>query len=231
VIDKVVASADEAVADIPDGATLVVGGFGLCGIPENLIAALARSGVTGLTCASNNAGVDHWGLGLMLRTRQIRRMIASYVGENAEFERQYLAGELEVEFVPQGTLAERMRAGGAGIPAFYTPAGCGTAVAEGKEVREFDGRPYLLERALQGDFSLVAAWKGDRMGNLVFRKAARNFNPIAAAAGRICMAEVEELVESGALDPDQIHTPGVFVHRVVVAARQKRIEQRTVRNG
>jgi 3-oxoacid CoA-transferase subunit A len=167
----------------------------------------------------------------MLRTRQIRKMIASYVGENAEFERQYLAGELEVEFVPQGTLAERMRAGGAGIPAFYTPAGYGTVVAEGKEVREFDGRPYLLERALQGDFSLVAAWKGDRMGNLVFRKAARNFNPIAAGAGRICIAEVEELVELGALDPDQIHTPGVFVHRVVPAAREKRIEQRTVRNG
>jgi len=231
VIDKVVASADEAVADIPDNATLVVGGFGLCGIPENLIAALVRSGVKGLTCASNNAGVDPWGLGLMLRTRQIRKMIASYVGENAEFERQYLAGELEVEFVPQGTLAERMRAGGAGIPAFYTPAGYGTVVAEGKEVREFDGRPYLLERALQGDFSLVAAWKGDRMGNLVFRKAARNFNPIAAGAGRICIAEVEELVELGALDPDQIHTPGVFVHRVVPAAREKRIEQRTVRNG
>lgn len=230
-IDKVVASADEAVADIPDNATLVVGGFGLCGIPENLIAALVRSGVKGLTCASNNAGVDPWGLGLMLRTRQIRKMIASYVGENAEFERQYLAGELEVEFVPQGTLAERMRAGGAGIPAFYTPAGYGTVVAEGKEVREFDGRPYLLERALQGDFSLVAAWKGDRMGNLVFRKAARNFNPIAAGAGRICIAEVEELVELGALDPDQIHTPGVFVHRVVPAAREKRIEQRTVRNG
>jgi 3-oxoacid CoA-transferase A subunit len=231
VIDKVVASADEAVADIPDNATLVVGGFGLCGIPENLIAALVRSGVQGLSCASNNAGVDPWGLGLMLRTRQIRKMIASYVGENAEFERQYLAGELEVEFVPQGTLAERMRAGGAGIPAFYTPAGYGTVVAEGKEVREFDGRPYLLERALQGDFSLVAAWKGDRMGNLVFRKAARNFNPIAAGAGRICIAEVEELVELGALDPDQIHTPGVFVHRVVPAAREKRIEQRTVRNG
>jgi 3-oxoacid CoA-transferase A subunit len=231
VIDKVVASADEAVADIPDNATLVVGGFGLCGIPENLIAALVRSGVKGLTCASNNAGVDPWGLGLMLQTRQIRKMIASYVGENAEFERQYLAGELEVEFVPQGTLAERMRAGGAGIPAFYTPAGYGTVVAEGKEVREFDGRPYLLERALQGDFSLVAAWKGDRMGNLVFRKAARNFNPIAAGAGRICIAEVEELVELGALDPDQIHTPGVFVHRVVPAAREKRIEQRTVRNG
>ena len=230
-IDKVVASADEAVADIPDNATLVVGGFGLCGITENLIAALVRSGVKGLTCASNNAGVDPWGLGLMLRTRQIRKMIASYVGENAEFERQYLAGELEVEFVPQGTLAERMRAGGAGIPAFYTPAGYGTVVAEGKEVREFDGRPYLLERALQGDFSLVAAWKGDRMGNLVFRKAARNFNPIAAGAGRICIAEVEELVELGALDPDQIHTPGVFVHRVVPAAREKRIEQRTVRNG
>jgi 3-oxoacid CoA-transferase A subunit len=228
-MDKVVASAFDAVADIPDHATLVVGGFGLCGIPENLIAALVRTGVKGLTCASNNAGVDHWGLGLLLRSGQIRRMIASYVGENAEFERQYLAGELEVEFVPQGTLAERIRAGGAGIPAFFTPAGYGTPVAEGKEVRTFDGRPCLMERAIVGDFSLVAAWKGDRMGNLVFRKAARNFNPIAAAAGRICIAEVEELVPLGGLDPDQIHTPGVFVHRVVAAPREKRIEKRTVR--
>jgi len=224
-----VASVDLAVADIPDQATLVVGGFGLCGIPENLIAALVRRGVTGLTCVSNNAGVDGWGLGLLLGTRQIRKMVASYVGENAEFERQYLSGELEVEFVPQGTLAERMRAGGAGIPAFYTPAGVGTLVAEGKEARAFDGRPYLLERAIRGDFSLVAAWKADRMGNLVFRKAARNFNPMAATCGRICIAEAEELVEAGALDPDQIHTPGVFVHRVVVAPREKRIEQRTVR--
>ena len=228
-IDKVVASADEAVRDIPGSATLVVGGFGLCGIPENLIAALARSGVRGLTCASNNAGVDGWGLGLLLRHGQIRKMIASYVGENAEFERQYLSGELEVEFVPQGTLAERMRAGGAGIPAFFTPTGFGTPVAEGKEVRSFDGRPCLMERAIVGDFSLVAAWKGDRMGNLVFRKAARNFNPVAAGAGRVCIAEVEQLVPVGGLDPEQIHTPGVFVHRVVVAPREKRIEQRTVR--
>ena len=228
VIDKVVATADDAVRDIPDHATLVVGGFGLCGIPENLIAALVRKGVKGLTCASNNAGVDDWGLGLLLRNRQVRKMISSYVGENAEFERQYLAGELEVEFVPQGTLAERMRAGGAGIPAFFTPAGYGTPVAEGKEVREFDGRSFLLERAIVGDFSLVAAWRADRMGNLVFREAARNFNPLAAGAGRVCIAEVEELVEAGRLDPDQIHTPGVFVHRVVVAPRAKRIEKRTV---
>ena len=229
VINKVVASADEAVRDVPDHATLVVGGFGLCGIPENLIAALVRKGVKDLTCASNNAGVDDWGLGLMLGSRQIRKMIASYVGENGEFERQFFAGELEVEFVPQGTLAERMRAGGAGIPAFYTPAGYGTPVAEGKEIREFDGRHYLLEKAILGDFSLVAAWKADRMGNLVFRKAARNFNPLAAAAGRVCIAEVEELVDVGELDPDQVHTPGVFVHRIVVAPRLKRIEKRTVR--
>ena len=227
-INKVVASADEAVRDIEDRASLVVGGFGLCGVPENLIAALVRKGVKQLTCASNNAGVDDWGLGLLLRTRQIRKMIASYVGENAEFERQYLAGELEVEFVPQGTLAERMRAGGAGIPAFFTPAGYGTLVAEGKEVRAFDGRPCLMEQAILGDFSLVAAWKGDRMGNLVYRKAARNFNPLAAGAGRVCIAEVELLVEPGELDPDQIHTPGVFVHRIVVAPREKRIEKRTV---
>jgi len=228
-IDKVVASADEAVRDIPDRATLVVGGFGLCGIPENLIAALVRRGVTGLTCVSNNAGVDGWGLGLLLDRRLIRKMVASYVGENAEFERQFLAGELEVEFVPQGTLAERMRAGGAGIPAFYTPAGYGTMVAQGKEAREFDGRPYVMERGILGDFSLVAAWKGDRLGNLVFRKTARNFNPLAATAGKVCIAEVEELVEPGGLDPDQVHTPGVFVHRVVVAPREKRIEKRTVR--
>ncbi len=228
-IDKVVASADEAVRDIPDGALLVLGGFGLCGIPENLIAALARKGVKGLVCASNNAGVDDWGLGVLLRNRQVRKMIASYVGENAEFERQFLAGELEVEFAPQGTLAERMRAGGAGIPAFFTPAGVGTQVAEGKEIREFDGRPYLMERAILGDFSLVAAWKADRTGNLVFRQSARNFNPVAAGAGRICIAEVEELVQPGQLDPDQIHTPGVFVQRIVVAPRLKRIEKRTVR--
>ena len=228
-IDKVVASADAAVADVGDGAVLAVGGFGLCGIPENLIAALVRRGVRRLTCVSNNAGVDDWGLGLLLRTRQIRRMVASYVGENAEFERQYLAGELEVEFVPQGTLAERMRAGGAGIPAFFTPVGVGTPVAEGRETRTFDGRPCLLERGIVGDFALVAAWKADRMGNLVFRKAARNFNPLAAGAGRVCIAEVEELVQPGQLDPDQIHTPGVYVHRIVVAPREKRIEKRTVR--
>jgi len=230
-IDKVISSAAEAVKDIADGATLVVGGFGLCGIPENLINALVTSKVGGLTCVSNNAGVDDWGLGLLLRTRQIRKMVSSYVGENAEFERQYLAGELEVEFVPQGTLAERMRAGGAGIPAFFTPAGFGTIVAEGKETREFDGRPYVMERGIVGDFSLVAAWKGDRLGNLVYRKTARNFNPMAATAGRICVAEVEELVEPGELDPDNVHTPGIFVHRVVVAPRVKRIEQRTVRKG
>jgi len=231
VINKVVASADAAVRDMRDGALLVVGGFGLCGIPENLINSLVRRGVRDLTCVSNNAGVDDWGLGLLLKTKQIRKMVSSYVGENAEFERQFLAGELEVEFVPQGTLAERMRAGGAGIPAFFTPAGYGTVVAEGKETREFDGKPFVMERGIVGDFSLVAAWRGDRLGNLVYRKAARNFNPMAATAGKICIAEVEELVEPGQLDPDCIHTPGIFVHRLVVAPRQKRIEQRTVRKG
>jgi 3-oxoacid CoA-transferase subunit A len=229
VIDKVVASADEAVADVFDGATLVVGGFGLCGIPENLIAALVRKGVRDLTVVSNNCGVDDWGLGLLLQNRQIRKMMSSYVGENAGFEKQFLSGELEVELVPQGTLAERMRAGGAGIPAFYTPAGAGTLVAEGKETRVIDGREYLLERGIVGDFSLVAAWRGDRYGNLVYRKAARNFNPMAATAGKISIAEVEELVEPGGLDPDAVHTPGVFVHRVVRAPREKRIERRTVR--
>jgi 3-oxoacid CoA-transferase subunit A len=228
-INKVVSSADDAVKDIPDGSTLVVGGFGLCGIPENLINALVKTGAKGLTCVSNNAGVDDWGLGLLLQTRQIRKMVSSYVGENAEFERQFLSGELEVEFAPQGTLAERMRAGGAGIPAFFTPAGYGTKVAEGKETREFDGKMYVMERGIVGDYSLVAAWKGDRLGNLVYRKTARNFNPMAATAGRICVAEVEELVEVGELDPDNIHTPGIFVHRLVVAPRVKRIEQRTVR--
>lgn len=228
-INKVVASADEAVKDVHDGMTLVVGGFGLCGIPENLIAALVRRGVKNLTAVSNNCGVDDWGLGLLLKSRQIRKMVSSYVGENAEFERQFLSGELEVELVPQGTLAERMRAGGAGIPAFYTPAGVGTLVAEGKETRVFDGREYLLEKGIVGDFSLVAAWKADRLGNLVFRKAARNFNPMAVTAGRIAIAEVEELVPAGQLDPDCIHTPGVFVNRVVVAPREKRIERRTVR--
>ena len=228
---KVIGSAEDAVALISDGATVMMGGFGLCGIPENLIHALVKRGVKGLTCVSNNAGVDDWGLGLLLQTKQIRKMVSSYVGENAEFERQYLAGELEVEFVPQGTLAERMRAGGAGIPAFFTPAGYGTIVADGKETREFDGRMYVMERGIVGDFSFVAAQKADRFGNLQYRKTARNFNPMAATAGKICVAEVEELVEPGDLDPDCIHTPGIFVHRVVVAKREKRIEQRTVRKG
>jgi 3-oxoacid CoA-transferase subunit A len=228
-INKVVESPDAAVRDVFEGATLVVGGFGLCGIPENLIAALVRRGVKNLTAVSNNCGVDDWGLGLLLKTRQIRKMVSSYVGENAEFERQFLSGELEVELVPQGTLAERMRAGGAGIPAFYTPAGVGTLVAEGKETRVFDGREYLLERSVVGDFALVAAWKGDRLGNLVYRKAARNFNPMAVTAGKIAIAEVEELVPPGELDPECIHTPGVFVNRLVVAPREKRIERRTVR--
>jgi 3-oxoacid CoA-transferase subunit A len=236
-IDKVVRgvspreAAAKSVQDVPSGATLVVGGFGLCGIPENLIAALAASDVKGLTCVSNNCGVDDWGLGILLGKRKIRKMISSYVGENAEFERQYLAGELELEFCPQGTLAERMRAGGAGIAGFYTPTGAGTIVAEGKETKVFDGREYVLERGLTGDFALVAAWKGDRLGNLVYRKTARNFNPMAATAGRITVAEVEELVEPGALDPDEIDTPGIFVKRVVVAPRVKRIERRTVRKG
>src|SRR5437868_9492274 len=228
-INKVVDSPDQAVKDIPNGATLVVGGFGLCGIPENLIHALVKRGVQNLTCVSNNAGVDDWGLGLLLRTKQIRKMVSSYVGENAEFERQFLAGELEVEFCPQGTLAERMRAGGAGIPAFYTPAGFGTVVADGKETREFDGRMYVMERGIVGDVSLVAAQKADRYGSLVYRKSARNFNPMAATAGRICIAEVEELITLGELEPDCVHTPGIFVHRIVVAKRKKRIEQRTVR--
>lgn len=230
-INKIVTSADQAIADVRDNMTLIVGGFGLCGIPENLIGALVKKGVKGLTCVSNNAGVDDWGLGQLLRTRQIRKMVSSYVGENAEFERQFLSGELEVEFVPQGTLAERMRSGGAGIPAFFTPAGYGTVVAEGKETREFDGKNYVMERGIVGDFSLVAAWKADRLGNLVYRKTARNFNPVAATAGRICIAEVEEIVDVGDLDPDTVHTPGIFVHRVVVAPRQKRIEQRTIRKG
>ena len=230
-INKIVASAAEAVKDIKDGALLVVGGFGLCGIPENLINALVERNVRNLTCVSNNAGVDDWGLGLLLQTKQIRKMVSSYVGENAEFERQFLAGELEVEFAPQGTLAERMRAGGAGIPAFFTPTGYGTVIAEGKETHEFDGKMYVMERGIVGDFSLVAAWRGDRFGNLQYRKAARNFNPMAATAGKVCIAEVEELVEPGELDPDCIHTPGIFVHRLVVAKRVKRIEQRTVRKG
>jgi 3-oxoacid CoA-transferase subunit A len=225
----VYANADEALAgEIKDGMILMAGGFGLCGVPEVLIEAVRKSGAKDLTFVSNNAGVDGLGLGILLETGQIKKMISSYVGENKIFANLYLAGKLELEFNPQGTLAERIRAGGAGIPAFFTPAGCGTLVAEGKETREFDGRPYLLERAILGDFSLVAAWKADRTGNLVFRKAARNFNPVAATAGRICIAEVEELVEPGELDPDQVHTPGVYVHRILVAPRQKRIEKRTV---
>ena len=212
---KVVDSCAEAVADIADGATVVVGGFGLCGIPENLIAALRELGARELTVVSNNCGVDDFGLGLLLANSQISRMVASYVGENSIFERQFLSGELDVELVPQGTLAERMRAAGAGIPAFYTPTGVGTPVAEGKETREFDGRAFLLERALGGDFALVKAWRGDTLGNLVYRDTARNFNPLAAMAGRITIAEVEELVEAGELDPDEVHTPGIFVQRVL----------------
>jgi 3-oxoacid CoA-transferase subunit A len=215
---------------VADGQTLAVGGFGLCGIPEALIAALRDSGVRNLTVISNNAGVDGFGLGQLLETRQIRKMISSYVGENKEFERQYLGGELELEFNPQGTLAERLRAGGAGIPAFYTPTGYGTIVAEGKETREFDGRMYVLETALKADVSLVKAWKADHAGNLVFRKTARNFNPVCAMAGKVCVAEVEQIVEIGAIDPDHVHLPGIYVDRIVVNPHpEKRIEQRTVR--
>jgi 3-oxoacid CoA-transferase subunit A len=229
---KVVASAAEAVRDVSDGATLVVGGFGLCGIPEAAIAALRDRGVRDLTVVSNNCGVDDFGLGLLLANRQIRKMVSSYVGENKIFERQFLSGELEVELVPQGTLAERMRAGGAGIPAFYVPAGVGTPVADGKEAREFDGTAYLMERAIVGDFAFVKAWKGDPLGNLVYRRTARNFNPLVATAGRVTVAEVEELVGVGELDPDEIHTPGVFVQRVVAAPDgEKRIERRTTREG
>src|SRR5689334_24902923 len=229
-INKVVASAEEAVKDIPDGALLVVGGFGLCGIPENLINALVKSGVKGLTCVSNNAGVDDWGLGLLLRTKQIRKMVSSYVGENAEFERQYLAGELEVEFAPQGTLAERMRTGGAGIPAFYTKTGFGTKVAEGKEVKQFDGEEYILERGIRADLSIIKGWKADESGNLMFRKTARNFNMPAATCGKVCVAEVEEIVPVGSLDPDCIHLPSIYVNRLILGAPyDKKIEFRTVR--
>ncbi len=217
---------------VADGQTLAVGGFGLCGIPEALIAALRDSGVSGLTVISNNAGVDGFGLGQLLASRQIRKMISSYVGENKEFERQYLAGELELEFNPQGTLAERLRAGGAGIPAFFTATGYGTVVAEGKETREFDGRHYVMETALRADVALVKAWKADEAGNLVFRKTARNFNPACAMAGKVCIAEVEEVVAVGSLDPDQVHLPGIYVHRIVHNPQpEKRIEQRTVRAG
>ena len=227
---KIVASADEAIKDIKDGATVMLGGFGLCGIPENCIAALARKGVKDLTCISNNAGVDDFGLGLLLKTRQIRKMISSYVGENEEFERQLLHGELEVDLVPQGTLATRIQMAGMGIPAFFTPAGYGTEVALGKEVREFSGKPYLMELALSADFAIVKAWKGDHSGNLVFRKTTRNFSTSMVKAGRITIVEVEELVEPGAIDPDQVHVPGIYVHRIFQGGNyQKRIEKRTIR--
>ncbi len=229
-MNKVVANAEEALRGIADNMTLMVGGFGLCGIPENSINALVKSGVKGLTCISNNAGVDDFGLGLLLQTKQIRKMISSYVGENAEFERQMLSGELEVELIPQGTLAERCRAGGAGIPAFFTPAGYGTEGAAGKETREFHGKMYVREEWLRADFALVKAWKGDRLGNLVYKRTARNFNPMMAMAGTITVAEVELLVEPGELDPDEVHTPGIFVQRIFQGSSyEKRIEQRTVR--
>lgn len=231
-INKVVKDADAAVHDIPDNATLMLGGFGLTGIPENCISALLRTGVKGLTCISNNAGVDGFGIGLMLETRQVKKMISSYVGENKLFEEQLLSGQLEVDLLPQGTLAERIRAGGAGIPAFFTPAGVGTEVAEGKETREFDGKVYLMEEWLRADFSIVKAWKGDTAGNLIFKGTSRNFNPMMAAAGKITIAEVEELVPAGELDPNQIHTPGIYVQRIFEGkGYEKRIEQRTVRQG
>ncbi len=228
-INKVVNDADEAVKDITDNVTIMLGGFGLCGIPENCISAVLRKGSKGLTCISNNAGVDDFGIGLLLKTRQVKKMISSYVGENAEFERQLLSGELEVELIPQGTLAERVRAGGAGIPAFFTPAGVGTEVAEGKETRTFDGKVYLMEKWLRADFSIVKAWKGDTAGNLVYKGTARNFNPMMASAGTITIAEVEELVPVGQLDPNMIHTPGIYVHRIFQGKNyEKRIEQRTI---
>ena len=232
-MNKLYPNADAALDGlVQDGMTIAVGGFGLCGIPEALIAALRDSGKSNLTAISNNAGVDGFGLGQLLATRQIRKMISSYVGENKEFERQYLAGELELEFTPQGTLAEKLRAGGAGIPAFFTKTGYGTLVAEGKETRQFDGEWYVMERSLTADVALVKAWKADQAGNLLFRKTARNFNPLAAMAGKVCVVEVEELVETGALDADQIHLPGIYVQRIVVnASPEKRIEQRTLSNA
>lgn len=229
-MQKVVANADEAIQGIKDGMTLMLGGFGLCGIPEKCIDALVRAGVKDLTCISNNAGVDDFGIGLMLQEHQVKKMISSYVGENAEFERQLLSGELDVELVPQGTLAERIRATGAGIPAFFTATGYGTEVAEGKETREFDGRMYVMEQAFQADFAIVKAWKGDRYGNLIYKGTARNFNPMMAAAGKITIAEVEELVEPGELEANEIHTPGIYVQRIFKGENyEKRIEQRTVR--
>lgn len=229
-MNKVVANAEEACKGIESGMTLMLGGFGLCGIPENSIAQMVKMGVNNLTCISNNAGVDDFGLGLLLQGKQIKKMISSYVGENDEFERQMLSGELEVDLIPQGSLAERCRAGGAGIPAFFTPAGYGTEVAEGKEVRDFNGKPHILETALTADFAIVKAWKGDKFGNLIYKGTARNFNPMMAMAGTITIAEVEELVEPGELDPNEIHTPGIFVQRIFQGVNyEKRIEQRTVR--
>jgi 3-oxoacid CoA-transferase A subunit len=229
-INKVITDLDAVIKQIPDGATLMLGGFGLCGIPEHSITALLKSGVKNLTCISNNAGVDDFGIGLLLKTRQVKKMISSYVGENEEFERQLLSGELEVELLPQGTLAERIRAGGAGIPAFFTPAGVGTEVANGKEVREFDGKLYLMERWLKADFALVKAWKADTAGNLIYKGTARNFNPMMATAGKITIAEVEEIVPAGTLDPNQIHTSGIYINYLYQGSNyEKRIEQRTVK--
>ncbi len=229
-MNKVVKNAEEAIKDIQDGMTLMLGGFGLCGIPENCINALVAKGTKNLTCISNNAGVDDFGIGLMLQQRQVKKMISSYVGENAEFERQLLSGELEVELIPQGTLATRCMAAGYGMPAIFTPAGVGTEVAIGKEIRVFDGKEYLMEYAFDADFAIVKAWKGDTMGNLIFRSTSRNFNPVMAMAGKITIAEVEHLVPAGELDPDQIHTPGIYVHRIFEGKDyEKRIEQRTVR--
>ena len=231
-MNKVVENAQQGIAGIQDGMTLMLGGFGLCGIPENCIAALVAAGIKDLTCISNNAGVDNFGIGLMLQQRQVKKMLSSYVGENAEFERQLLSGELEVDLIPQGTLAERIRAGGAGIPGFYTATGYGTEIAEGKEVKHFNGRPYILETALHADFALVKAWKGDVYGNLIFKGTASNFNPMMARAGKITVAEVEELVEPGVLDPHHIHVPGVYVQRIFKGVDyETRIEQRTVRQA
>jgi 3-oxoacid CoA-transferase subunit A len=230
-MNKVVANAQAAISGITNGMTIMLGGFGLCGIPENCIAALVEAGITDLTCISNNAGVDDFGLGLLLQKKQIRKMISSYVGENDEFERQMLSGELEVDLIPQGSLAARCQAGGAGVPAFFTPAGYGTEVAMGKEVRYFNGKPHILENALTAEFAIVKAWKGDRFGNLIYKGTARNFNPVMATAGKITIAEVEELVEPGELDPNFVHTPGVFVQRIFQGDKyEKRIEQRTVRS-
>ncbi|WP_316798508.1 CoA transferase subunit A [Pedobacter frigidisoli] len=230
-INKVVSGAEEATNDIFDGATILLGGFGLCGIPENSITALVAKGVKSLTCISNNAGVDDFGIGLMLKKRLVKKMISSYVGENAEFERQLLSGELEVDLIPQGTLATRCLAAGYGMPAIFTPAGVGTDVAEGKEIRNFNGKDYLMEYAFDADFAIVKAWKGDTAGNLIFRSTSRNFNPLMAMAGKITIAEVEELLDAGQLDPDHIHTPGIYVHRIFQGKDyEKRIEQRTVRN-